>query len=1195
MSDALERDPDLYNQPVDRQFMSLIAAPLRKVRSQLRRDIIVVIDALDECTDADSVGQILSALIAEASDLPVKVLLTSRPEPAILSRMENKQSEKVRSELRLHELERSIVQSDIKAYLSIELAALNLEPHVLAKLVERSGVLFVYASTVVRYVMHNDLAKSIQRLNIITSTSDLPSRGYRRIDELYNTILDGALNDSDLEPSERDEMTNVIRAVVCAQEPLTVRAIASLLEFARVESVWTALRPLLSVLQASRTTGLVTTLHGSFPDYLLDSRRSGDFHCDPRTIERLVPFNICDLESSCIPDSEVSGLNDRVSSAISGDVSYACRYWEAHLEGTDSSNELLDRLFRFLSTRVFLWMEIMNLKHSIDTCVIMLSKLDVWLARVQTSVEARELAHDTWRFVNAFASGPIRHMTPHIYISVLALWPEHRQLSRYRLERFPGLTKAAVSALDRRDAHPLATLNCPDRVQCVACSPDGARIISGCKDGTICVWNAHTGQRIGEPLVGHSTSVQRVAISPDSRRMISGSSDQTIRIWDIYAGEALGKPLEGHTDWVRSVSYSPDGAHIISGSDDTTIRIWDAGTGQIVGQPLEGHTGYVCSMVYSPDGAYIVSGSADRTIRVWDALSGKLRGLLFEGHTNEINSVACSPDGAYIVSGSDDYTVRIWNAKTGQMSTKPLEGHTARVWSVAYSPDGARIVSGSDDYTVCIWDAGTGQMLGQPLRGHTDSVRSVSFSTDGLRIISGSDRAICIWDAQIGQTLGQPPEGHTGAVYSVAYSPDGARIASGSYDNTVCIWDTYTGKMVDQPLKGHTGCVNSVAYSLDGTRISSGSVDRTIRIWDASSGQMVGQPLEGHTGASVAFSPDGSRIASGSSYNTLRIWDINTGQMVGQHLKGHTDAVRSVAFSPDGAQIVSGSKDETIRIWDANTGQMVGQPLTGHTGSVQSVSYSPSGTYIASGSDDGTIRIWDAYTGEMVGQPLEGHTYYVMSVAYSPDGAHIVSGSADMTIRIWDAHTGQMLGQPLEGHMHWVHSVAYSPDGKQVVSGSHDKSIRIWDVCALSNLGEKSPDNPNLTRQPSLSSDIPEPISSDSGSSSRFYEPRTKTGLPIHPNPSGMYSIPCVSSYYSLYEASITYLFCNTPDPDAWAMSKDGWVVSHDLEPLLWVPPELRDTLLRYGNTCMISSEGSWSLDLSRGKFGTEWQQCYRL
>ena len=101
------------------------------------------------------------------------------------------------------------------------------------------------------------------------------------------------------------------------------------------------------------------------------------------------------------------------------------------------------------------------------------------------------------------------------------------------------------------------------------------------------------------------------------KRIVSGSLDRTVRLWDAGSGQPIGQPLLGHTDGVRAVAFSPDGKRIVSGSLDRTVRVWDAVTGQALGQPVTGQTDAVFSVAFSPDGARIVSASADGTLRLW--------------------------------------------------------------------------------------------------------------------------------------------------------------------------------------------------------------------------------------------------------------------------------------------------------------------------------------------------------------------------------------------------------------------------------------------------------------------------------------------------------------------------------------------------------------------------------------------------
>ncbi|KAF5345507.1 hypothetical protein D9757_014304 [Collybiopsis confluens] len=1049
--DTLARvDEDAVND-VKRHVSRILFEPWSKKTPKESSRWLIVIDALDEL-DGSGGSQLVEQLLKGISKTKMdgmKILLTSRPDPTITKICNEELSNG--AICKLEDVEKTEVAGDIARYIQQKLA-LPLDD-LLAKFVNKCDGLFIYAATVIREVL-NDQGSTVELSNEEKLTElkkhlleDILSKD-SGINALYTIIVDRVLG---LKNSERyKNHRKVLGAIICAKEPFRVDDLARLLG-EKIPPTGETL--VLRVVKALHATvyireGHIYTYHKSFHDFFekefvelyetLLAKQCLD------VMLHSLHFNMCNLPSSYLLDSEVPDLQYTVEDKFGNEKGYAVCHGFSHMiqgSGSESGKEEVLRLLReFEQEKILFWIEAMNLLHKRQDCWQQIKDVQQWILK-ETDNHMQTLS-ETEKLVKLFTQTPTSLSTPHLYISSLAIELETTRSSAGWGKMFRNIPKVKCRGVSNHGGVMLKIKAAG--ILTVAFSPDGSKIVSGSHDETVRIWDAVAGQQLAQ-LDGHTSGVTSVAFSPDGSKIVSGSYDETVRIWDAVAGQQLAK-LDGHTDVVNSVAFSPDGSKIVSGSHDETVCIWDAVAGQQLAQ-LDGHTYVVTSVAFSPDGSKIVSGSYDQTVRIWDAIAGQELAQL-DGHTSEVTSVACSPDGSKIVSGSYDRTVRIWDAVAGQQLAQ-LDGHTDVVDSVAFSPDGSKILSGSYDRTVRIWDAVAGQQLAK-LDGHTSGVTSVAFSPDGSKIVSGSDdETVRIWDAVAGQQLAQL-DGHASWVNSVAFSPDGSKIVSGSHDETVCIWDAVAGQQLAQ-LDGHTYVVTSVAFSPDGSKIVSGSYDQTVRIWDAIAGQELAQ-LDGHTSevTSVACSPDGSKIVSGSYDRTVRIWDAVAGQQLAK-LDGHTSGVTSVAFSPDGSKIVSGSDHETVRIWDAVAGQQLAQ-LDGHASWVNSVAFSPDGSKIVSGSDDETVRIWDAVAGQQVAQ-LDGHASLVTSVAFSPDGSKIASGSSDETVRIWDAVAGTQLAL-FHGHTSGVTSVAFSPDGSKIVSGSYDETVRIWDAVAGQQLAQ---------------------------------------------------------------------------------------------------------------------------------------------
>ncbi|KAB5590975.1 hypothetical protein CTheo_5591 [Ceratobasidium theobromae] len=256
---ALEKNPDVASLNITSQFEQLLKIPLFEVKDQLPNNLIVVIDALDECDDDRVVVQILDVLFRFSENLPIKFFVTSRPEPAIRERMLSPENVS-RSILHLHEIERSMVQADIELYLHEELRFMSPSTTEVNELAALAGNLFIYAATVVRYIRPRKMSVDPRkRLEKVLSRSADSKSGFNPIDSLYSTILSAAIDDEELEQEDRELIKLVLWTAVCAREPITVETLATLGGVDDEVQALAALQPLRSVLHVSEETKLPTT------------------------------------------------------------------------------------------------------------------------------------------------------------------------------------------------------------------------------------------------------------------------------------------------------------------------------------------------------------------------------------------------------------------------------------------------------------------------------------------------------------------------------------------------------------------------------------------------------------------------------------------------------------------------------------------------------------------------------------------------------------------------------------------------------------------------------------------------------------------------------------------------------------------------------------------------------------------------
>jgi WD40 repeat protein len=284
-----------------------------------------------------------------------------------------------------------------------------------------------------------------------------------------------------------------------------------------------------------------------------------------------------------------------------------------------------------------------------------------------------------------------------------------------------------------------------DRVEGVIHLPDGQRMMTCSKDGSLKLWNLKSGKQIGEGWQDGDSNVWTMALSPDGKKVVSGSMNGGARLWDINTGKLIAK-WTGHTLLVNSVCWSRDGHRMVSGSQDGTAREWGVENGKTILGPIKTGHKTVFAVVYSPSTSMFATAGYDKSthqIKIWDAKTGELVATL-DGHTSFVWCLAWSPDGKTLISGSADYSIRTWNTKTWKQLAL-LDGHTT-VLGIAISPNSRILASASLDGTVQLWNLENSQPISSPIY-HVDYVNCVSFSADGKLLATGcNDKNAYTWN-----------------------------------------------------------------------------------------------------------------------------------------------------------------------------------------------------------------------------------------------------------------------------------------------------------------------------------------------------------------------------------------------------------------------------------------------------------------
>ena len=580
----------------------------------------------------------------------------------------------------------------------------------------------------------------------------------------------------------------------------------------------------------------------------------------------------------------------------------------------------------------------------------------------------------------------------------------------------------------------------------LAFSPDGSTLASATGFQEVMLWDVATGEIIAGPLYG---SVERnpnkpiaqalwginsLAFSADGERIIAGCGNEDIIIWDTATGERveehLGQQPPGVPHWLHATAFSPDASSLATGLEDGSIALYNVMEGQTIDIKRLSYDGssLFTALAFSPDGQMIAGGDLrDDTVILWDLTRDEQVANPLEGHSSGIKSIVFSPDGQTIASAGWDRTIILWDVENAEEIGNPLTGHTETVIGLDFSADGKWLASLDLLGNTLLWNlAGEEAMIAHQFDGD-HGADSIAFEDQinqetlvsakcGVEVgVEGWDCVIRRWDVASRTESSEPLTVYWPEVVYPELSPDGAVMVT-SGDLRVEFWDAKTGESLNEPVFGR----EPLAFDPD---------SKLLAIW------MMGDSVFG-----------GKDIVS--------LWDIYQYQRIGESLSGTEDDLNSLAFSPDGEMLAGGSESGEVVLWKLGEGDNTPQIFPTHDqGEVNDLAFSPDGHLLAAGSegapvgDVSSLELWDVATGQSLWPAAPDQPEEVNNLIFSPDGTMMVTNAYNAKterngLAIWDVASGRLIGWLGEGG---GSSLLFSNDSETLFTTDR-RSILMWEI-----------------------------------------------------------------------------------------------------------------------------------------------------
>uniref|UniRef100_A0A3P9P259 Neutral sphingomyelinase activation associated factor n=1 Tax=Poecilia reticulata TaxID=8081 RepID=A0A3P9P259_POERE len=192
------------------------------------------------------------------------------------------------------------------------------------------------------------------------------------------------------------------------------------------------------------------------------------------------------------------------------------------------------------------------------------------------------------------------------------------------------------------------------------------RLYTASWDSTVKVWQCSSKNQPGNKKntfellaeLEHDAGVNTVGLNPAGTLLVSGCKDGTVTIWDTSSYRTLHQ-VHCHAGTIHHAAFSPDSRHVLSVGDDCCMKVMDVQTGMMISS-VKAEEEQRC---FCWDGSSVLCGGRSGNLLLWDLLSNRVISRI-PAHSGAVTAMWMNELCNTVITGGEDKQIMFWRLQS---------------------------------------------------------------------------------------------------------------------------------------------------------------------------------------------------------------------------------------------------------------------------------------------------------------------------------------------------------------------------------------------------------------------------------------------------------------------------------------------------------------------------------------------------